>query len=91
MAYSTSSPPVKLVDGVMGGGAAGRGGAVWFYMSADDDATVMGAGYVSNAQDLGMKVGDFVLIYDTTNTKGSVAFVTAVSSSGSTMGFAAVS
>ncbi len=65
MAYSTDSPPVKLVDGVMGGGAAGRGGAIWYYASTDTDADVDATDYFSNGDDLGMKLGDVVLVVET--------------------------
>lgn len=92
MTYSTDNPPVKLVDGLMGGGAAGRGGALWHYASTDDDATVIAAGYITNADDLGMKVGDVVFIVETDNSyKLALAVVTAVSSTGSTMAFGVVS
>lgn len=84
MSYSTSSPPTKVTS------ALGSGKSVWFYSSTDDDSTVIAASYITNAASLGMKVGDCVLIWDSTTPKGSVAFVTAVASTGSTMTFAAV-
>lgn len=85
MSYATSNPPIKIAEGLAGGGA------LWFYQSADDDATVIAAAYVTDAQNLGMTVGDAVLIWDTATPKGSLAFVSAVASTGSTMTFAAVS
>lgn len=84
MSYSTSNPPVKVADALAGGPN------LWMYSSADDDGTVIGAGYVTDAQHLGMRVGDCVLIWDSTTPKGSIVFVTAVASTGSTMAFAAV-
>lgn len=84
MAYSTSIPPSKISN------ALGSGKALWFYASVDDDSTVIAAGYITNAAALGMKVGDAVLIWDSTTPKGSLAFVTVVASTGSTMTFAAV-
>jgi hypothetical protein len=92
MTYSVTNPPVKLVDGLMGGGAAGRGGALWYYASVDDDATVIAANYVTNALDLGMKVGDIVFVVETDNSyKLAVVSVTAVAAAGSTMAFGVVS
>lgn len=55
MAYSTSSPPQ------MTGGAPLYGaGRTWFYSTADTAATVDTTGYITNARDLGMQVGDLV-------------------------------
>lgn len=81
MAYSTSAPPVKLVDGIMGGGAAGRGGGIWYYASTDQDSDVDASGYFTNGDALGMKVGDVVFVVETDNsylvTLMSVSAVTA--------------
>ena len=85
MAYATTNPPQCLAPQV-----GGKGPAIWTYESADDDATVNGAGYISNAGDLGMAVGDLVYVYDTATPKGSVHFVSAISSGAATLGFAAV-
>lgn len=79
MAYSNSNPPALLQDRV------GGGGAVWSYISADPIATATGASYITNGDDLGMKVGDAVMLYDTGTPKSYVAFVSAVSSAGATL------
>lgn len=39
----------------------------WVYRSPDALATVVAAGYISNATAMGMKVDDVVLVVDTTN------------------------
>lgn len=67
MAYATSNPPAKLVQGLLTqfGAGAGAGGDVWVYKSTDADATVAGAGYFTNAADLGMQIGDVVFIHQT--------------------------
>lgn len=72
MAYSTSLPPQKL--------AAGTGASmqVWGYTSADTLATVVGAGYITNGSVLGMRVGDMVVVRDTTTPASGVRFVSAV-------------
>lgn len=78
MSYSTSNPPLAI-----GGGMSGTGGPnLWLYKSTDDDATVNGADYFSNGDALGMKVGDPVLVIDTTNTVTSLCNVASVTSGG---------
>lgn len=85
MAYATSNPPQVMIPSI------GDRPALWSYESADDDATVNGAGYISNADDLGMKVGDMVYVFDTATPKGSMHYVNAVSAAGAaTLAFAAV-
>ena len=85
MAYATTNPPQLRIPSV-----GGTGPQVWTYESADDDATVNGAGYITNADDLGMQVGDIVLVYDTATPKSSVHYVNAISSGAATLAFAAV-
>jgi hypothetical protein len=83
MAYSATLPP-KLLVGQLGG----PGGNIWYYASVDDASAVRGANYITNAQALGMAVGDVVFHKDTdagTITVG-VSCVTAVTSSGATLG-----
>jgi len=60
MAYSTSSPPILIMQGI-----GNQGMAIWQYNSADPTATVDGSGYITNGGDLGMKVGDLVLHRET--------------------------
>ena len=61
MAYSTSNPPKLLV----GSFTSGDGPSLWAYKSADVAADVDAAGYFTDGAALGMKVGDFILGYDT--------------------------
>ncbi len=84
MAYSTTNPPALIADSI------GGGGSLWLYKSSDDDATVNGAGYVSNAKALGMSVGDLVLVIDTATPKGSFHYVASISSGAATLAFGAV-
>lgn len=84
MSYATTNPPYKI------GHAVGSAKQLWRYDSTDTDDTVIAAAYITNAVALGMKVGDAVLIWDSTTPKGSLAFVTVVAAAGSTMTFAAV-
>lgn len=61
MAYSTASPPrLTNVGGLYS--PAGAGGQLWFYSTADTAATVDTTGYITNGYDLGMRVGDLVLV-----------------------------
>jgi hypothetical protein len=77
MAYSTANPPRVIADSV---GASN--GALWMYVSTDALAVVIGAGYITNGDDLGMKVGDVVVVSDLTTPLGSLAVVDAVAAGG---------
>lgn len=59
MAYSTSNPPALHSQAV--GGFYRK----WVYKSTDAPAVVRVIGYITNARDLGMKVGDLVEVIDT--------------------------
>jgi hypothetical protein len=61
MAYDTANPPKLLV------GAFNRndGPSLWVYKDADVASDVDAADYFSNGDALGMKVGDFILHYET--------------------------
>jgi len=61
MAYSTSAPPVLLVQGI-GGTAA----AIWYHTSADATAAADASGFITNGGNLGMKAGDIVIHKDST-------------------------
>jgi len=52
------------------------------YVSTDALAVVIGAAYISNGDDLGMKVGDVVIVSDLTTPLGSLAVVDAVAAGG---------
>ena len=74
MAYAATNPPTLWSQGI--------GNGLWHYSSADTVATVTGSDYFANGDALGMKVGDFVMIYDSNVGDGGVAFVTAVTAGG---------
>lgn len=85
MTYATTNPPQVLVPSI------GARPAIWSYESADDDATVNGTDYITDALELGMKAGDLVYVYDTATPKGSIHYVSAIDSDGNgTLAFAAV-
>ena len=60
MAYDTANPP-QLVMGALGG----TGSQVWSYRSTDASTVVDAAGYITNGGNLGMRVGDIVIVTDT--------------------------
>lgn len=76
MAYSTSTPPILIAEGV--GGA----GSLWRYSSADAIATVNTSGYITNGDALGMKVGDLVYVIDTATPTSNLCVVADVTAGG---------
>lgn len=84
MAYSTSNPPALIAMGITGV----RNNKFWEYKEAATFDTIRAAGYISNALDLGMAVGDFLMHWDSTSASAPVLTfgrVTAVSSTGATI------
>lgn len=59
MAYETSNPPFLIAQGI-----GGAGPKLWIYNDDDAITTVDGNGYITNASDLGMAVGDAVVHED---------------------------
>lgn len=59
MAYSTANPPRQVYSSV-----GSNGGQRWMYDSADAATVVRAINYITNAKDLGMKVGDVVEQFD---------------------------
>ena len=77
MAYSTDNPPA-----LAGGELTNSVPQTWVYRSADTAATVDTDGYITNADDLGMKVGDVVYVHDTTTPALSFHMVASVTAGG---------
>lgn len=80
MAYSTSNPP-RLLTGAFTNTSSANAPSIWAYSSSDPVGTVDGAGYFTNAFDLGMKAGDLVIVNDTVNSLTSMARVQSVTTS----------
>jgi|DEB0MinimDraft_12_1074336.scaffolds.fasta_scaffold60111_2 hypothetical protein len=78
MAYDTDVSAPGLI--AQKNGTNGR--AVWSYVSADSIALVGVADYFSNGDDLGMKVGDQVIVTDSDTGGTVVTTVSAVTSGG---------
>jgi hypothetical protein len=70
MAYETSNPPRLLIPSI------GGGLQVWGYQSTHASTVVAGAGFFSNGAALGMRVGDVVLVVNSTS---GVPYVTGIS------------
>ncbi len=80
MAYVTTNPPHRISHGGI------SGPSLWIYTHATDNrATVVAQDYITDALDLGMKIGDFVLHFETDTLLGSLSTVSTVGSSGSLM------
>jgi hypothetical protein len=75
MSYSTSSPPSLETQAIAGPKS-------FIYHSSDGSTSVSASGYISNGQDLGMKLGDRLTLVETDNSYArSIGAVTAVSTS----------
>lgn len=83
MAYSTANPPARIA-GTM------DGKSVWLYSSTDVDSAVNASNYFSDGVALGMRVGDVVLVSDTTTPKVSLHGVASVTTTAATTAFGAV-
>ncbi len=59
MAYATTNPPLLVRTGLAGTGQE------WDYKSTDANTVVRVDGYITNAQLLGMLVGDKINVHDT--------------------------
>jgi len=72
MAYSVQNPPALVYQAV--------GGMVrhWVYKSPDAAAVVAAAGYFTNGQKLGLKIGDLIEVINTTGNISTLHQVSAV-------------
>ena len=67
MTYSTSNPPMHVPGGPLTQNSTTTYGRHWWYSSTDPSTQVAAAGYFTNPGDLGVKLGDYVMVDDTTN------------------------
>lgn len=77
MAYSTSAPPMLI------SGFNGEGAKVWTHQSADAAAAADTAGFITNGDALGMKVGDIVYHRNTGTGIVTIHAVQSVTAGGS--------
>jgi predicted RNA-binding protein with PUA-like domain len=61
--------------------------AIWVYKSADAKATVVAAGYITDALQRGMKVGDIVLVFDTATPQFSIMGVLTLTANAANLGY----
>jgi lipid-binding SYLF domain-containing protein len=81
MAYSVSNPPNLISMGPIA--SAANRPKIWSYSSVDAATTVDDSGYFTNGSDLGMNVGDLVIVLDNdTSTTMTLHRVTAVTAGG---------
>lgn len=76
---------VPLSPALIAGGITKSVPKIWVLLDTAADATVSAAGYISDAQSLGMTVGDIVLYFKTDTAALYIHAVTAVSSTGATL------
>ncbi len=85
MAYSTSNPPALTSFGPLTSVSTAIGGRTWLYSSSDSAGTVTAANYFTNAGQLGLKIGDRIEIYDSTNKQTNSSIILTVGSTVDTM------
>lgn len=80
MPYSTTNQPIAITNG-----GCGLGPKWWFYSSTDNATTVDVPGYFTDAKNLGIAVGDYIIVVD--NDASPIISTThrAVSYSGNTL------
>lgn len=74
MAYVTSNPPNLITEAPLTGP-----GQMWVYRGTDTPATVAVAGYFSDGAFRGMKVGDIVIVFNTSATPITMQIMTVAS------------
>lgn len=72
MAYATTNPPKLLVKGV------GTAPSLWTYSSTDAHTDVDAAGYFTNGADLGLRIGDVMIVVDTDSATATIHSVATV-------------
>lgn len=77
MAYATTNPPALILSSL-----AGTASSLWSYKSADASTVVDGDGYFSDADDLGMAVGDMVFVTDTDTQLTTMHVVLSITAGG---------
>tara|TARA_R110000787_G_scaffold72733_4_gene162158 strand:- start:4331 stop:4612 length:282 start_codon:yes stop_codon:yes gene_type:complete len=84
MAYVTDNPPIMKTNNISTQKRTGTNSVSqdWYYNSADALATQQGAGYFTNATELGMKVGDNITVAVSGVRKTPEHYVSAISAAG---------
>lgn len=79
MAYTTGTMNLLL------GSPLESNWGMWSYITTDSEATVKGAGYVSDAANKGMKVGDWVMVTNQATPAGYLLMCSAISAGAGTL------
>lgn len=77
MAYNTNNPPVRIRSSLDGSTSA-----LWSYISTNSTTQVAASGFITDAANLGMKVGDVVFVEESDNNNSTATFAVASISSG---------
>ena len=77
MAYATTNPPRCAVPAV-----GTDHPSIWLYTSTDAATVVRAAGYITNGDDLGLKVGDVVIQSSSNASVGHIYLVNSVTAGG---------
>ena len=85
MAYTTTNPPQLAGWGPLTSQSTVIGARLWVYSSSDSAGTVTAANYFTNAGQLGLKIGDILFIYDSTNKQTNTSLILTVGSTTDTM------
>lgn len=80
MTYSTANQPRMI------GGSLNASPRLWLYSSTDAAATVDGAGYFTDGYTLGMRLGDQVIVVNTTSKITTWHYVAAASATSVDLG-----
>ena len=88
MAYSgstaaTPNPPNAVVETI--GSTGGRGSRIWLYKSTHIQTDVDDAGFITDGLNLGMQLGDIVLVQSSTTYIMSIHTINTRSSTGVTL------
>ena len=84
MAYTGNTLSLTSVAPIEGGWKE------WTYVTTDSLSTVKGAGYISDASNRGMEVGDFVKVVNTTTPAYAIYAVASISAGAATLATTAI-
>ena len=82
MAYDTANPPALVSRAPLGGSSP----QTWVYRSTHTGAETDAANFITNALDLGMSVGDIVIVSGSTTYLQTSHTVMAVTTAGADLG-----
>ena len=97
-ASSVANPPRRMIDPIISmhgtsemtatpSAPGGQGGGLWYYCTTDTTTVAAAAGFFTDAQDLGMRPGDAIIMVTlaSSNAKANLGVILTVTSTGATM------